>query len=292
MKLPKLTNKQQEIIELLYTYRFLNRIQIQQLMGHKDKKTINLWLRDLKAKEYIEWIYDPNDFALKTKPAIYYFALNGVRFLKTVQATDGSAWYPIDDVRKRYREASRSQTFVDHCMLVADCCITLNTYGNAPNSSTNTSKRVKTYTFVSIVDYSHPSSDKHFLAESELIQPDLCFTKHERKKVDGKMTDTITNYLLEVFDASMPRYRIKKRLTNYVNYLQDGEWEGETDYDTPPIVLLVCPRTTDLIYAKRRTRGLLAEQWDSDDEDRPHMRFTTIEKLRKSSVLGDIWEKA
>ena len=40
MKLPKITTKQEEILALLYRYRFLNRIQIQTLMHHKDHKTI------------------------------------------------------------------------------------------------------------------------------------------------------------------------------------------------------------------------------------------------------------
>ena len=46
MKLPKLTPKQQNILVLLYQYRFLNRIQIQTLMGHKDYRRINAWLAD------------------------------------------------------------------------------------------------------------------------------------------------------------------------------------------------------------------------------------------------------
>ena len=70
-ELPKLTKKQQEILRLLYNFRFLNRIQIQALLKHKDPKTINLWLRDLRAKGYVEWIYSTH-FAEKTKPAIYY----------------------------------------------------------------------------------------------------------------------------------------------------------------------------------------------------------------------------
>lgn len=138
MKLPARTIKQQENIELLYQYRFLNRLQIQALMGHKDKKTISMWLRDQKNKQFIDWIYNPDHFAEKTKPAIYYIAINGVRHLKTVEAVDNSPWFPIEDVRKRYKEADRSQTFIDHSLLVADCCITLKT--------SNTSQ--KTYSFV------------------------------------------------------------------------------------------------------------------------------------------------
>ena len=80
-ELAKITKKQQVILKLLYRFRFLNRIQIQALMRHKDPKTINLWLRDLRAKGYVEWIYSTH-FAEKTKPAVYYLGLNGVRCLR------------------------------------------------------------------------------------------------------------------------------------------------------------------------------------------------------------------
>jgi len=82
---PKITPKQQEILQRLYRYRFLNRIQIQQMMGHRDYKTINLWLKDLTQKQYVERIYSTH-FLEKTKPAIYYLGINGIRFL---EATDG-----------------------------------------------------------------------------------------------------------------------------------------------------------------------------------------------------------
>ncbi|MCA9344861.1 replication-relaxation family protein [Candidatus Saccharibacteria bacterium] len=70
--IPKITHKQTEILDLIYTHRFLNRIQIQAFLKHKDKKTINLWLKDLRQKDYINWIYNKHHFAEKTKPAIYY----------------------------------------------------------------------------------------------------------------------------------------------------------------------------------------------------------------------------
>src|SRR5674476_145319 len=99
MKLPKTTTRQQAILSLLYKYRFLNRIQIQSLMGHKDYKTINVWLKDLRTNHYVEWIYS-TDFVEKTKPAIYYLGLNGIRLLATTER------YPIEELRKRYRESS------------------------------------------------------------------------------------------------------------------------------------------------------------------------------------------
>ena len=52
MTIPYITPKQQEIPKLIYKFRFLNRIQIQTLLNHKDKRRINSWLKDLSEKEY------------------------------------------------------------------------------------------------------------------------------------------------------------------------------------------------------------------------------------------------
>jgi hypothetical protein len=275
MKLPELTTKQGEILKLLYNYRFLNRIQIQTLMNHKDYKRINVWLKDLREKHYVEWIYSTH-FAEKTKPAVYYLGINGIRILKT------TGDYSIEELRKRYRESSRSQTYIDRCLLLADCCITLE------------KARTKTMRYYYETEARYlEESYYHFLADSELIHPHLIFSKEKYDKSSDTET-TLDSYLLEVFDATLPRYRIKKRLTDYVKYFdeEDSEWKNETNGDKLPIILLVCPRTSDLIYAKRRTRGLVAEEWEHDDEDRPHIRFATVETLKEHGVIDKIWEEA
>jgi hypothetical protein len=280
MKLPTITNKQQEILKLLYKYRFLNRIQIQALMNHKDYKTINVWLKDLRKNHYAEWIYNKDHFAEKTKPAIYYLGLNGIRFLKTLDT------YPLEELRKRYRESTRSQTFIDRCLLLADCCISL-------EQARDEGSKVETWFFYETeADYLQDSF-YHFLADSELIHPHLCFSKEQYEGGAGE-PETVASYLLEIFDPTFPRYRIKKRLSNYVEYLDEeaAEWTDNTKDEKLPHILLVCSRTSDLIYAKRRTRGLIADIWESDDENRPHIQFTTAEKLKAHGIPGKIWEKA
>lgn len=131
------------------------------------------------------------------------------------------------------------------------------------------------------------------MTDSELIHPQLCFFKEQYD--GGGDSDIVGSYLLEIFDATLPRYRMKKRLTDYVKFFdeEDDDWENGTDGNPLPIILLVCPRTSDLIYAKRRTRGLMAEIWEYEDEDRPHVRFTTVDKLKEHGVTAEkIWEKA
>lgn len=298
-ELPKLTKKQRVILKLLYRFRFLNRIQIQALMGHKDPKTINLWLRDLRAKGYVEWIYSTH-FAEKTKPAVYYLSLNGVRYLRTLTRTtkddegetEATPAYPPEELRKRYKEPTRSQTYIDRCILIADCCIALER-ADTENEAKN--KKVRHY-YQAEADYLLERSYYHFILESELIQPSLVFCK-DKFNDESKEETTLKSYILEIFDPTLPRYRMKKRLGDYVKYLDDENytWREQTDTEKLPIVLFVCPRTTDLIYAKRRTRKLIADAWEWKDEDeaRPRIGFTTVEKLRQFGVLdGGIWEEA
>ena len=70
MTIPYITPKQQEIPKLIYKFRFLNRIQIQTLLNHKDKRRINSWLKDLSEKEYRKWHYSKT-FGENTKHTIY-----------------------------------------------------------------------------------------------------------------------------------------------------------------------------------------------------------------------------
>jgi hypothetical protein len=259
-----------------------------------------MWLRDLRAKGYVEWIYSTH-FAEKTKPAIYYLSLNGVRHLRTLTITnkdeDGgkmvvSPYYPPEELRKRYKEQTRSQTFIDRCVLIADCVLALEEQDAANEAK---GKKLRYY-YQTEADYLLERSYYHFVLECELIQPHLIFCQDKIGK-DDKEEATLESYILEVFDPTLPRYRMKKRLGDYVKFLDEegGEWQDKTDTEQLPIVLFVCPRMSDLIYAKRRTRGLIAKawEWEDDDAERPRVRFTTVEKLKQSGLLGKgVWERA
>jgi hypothetical protein len=263
MKLSPITAKQQDILKLLYKYRFLNRIQIQALMGHKDKRRSSRWLKDLRGKNYIEWIYS-TDFTEKSKPAIYYLEIDGIRYLRTTDE------YPPEELRKRYRESSRKPDFIARSTFIADCCL---------NLEAKTVGRTH-YSFVTASDYMNPDSDHAFLAE---LQPQLCFIKETPKSK--------TVYLVEIFDSTTPRYMVKKRLNDYIEYLADGSWESETDDAKPPVILIACPTIAELAYAKRRTRKLLTDIWDDKVPEDIHLRFATVAKVRSEGVTGIIWEE-
>lgn len=265
MKLPKITTKQEEILKLLYRYRFVSRIQIQTLMHHKDRRRIGAWLKDLREKEYIEWIYS-TDFAEKTKPAVYYLGINGVRFLKILDE------YPVEEVRKRYREYTRQKDFIARSLLIVDSVI------NLEERSRNVDELE--YSFVVRADYTDSDSDHRYLHE---LVPDLYYERHERLMDDS----TTMSYLVIIFDATLPRYMVKKRLKEYVAYLYEGEWSDDTD-SQEFIIHIVCPTKADLIYAKRRARQLLENIGRNEST---HIRFSTVEKIKIQGVTGIIWEE-
>lgn len=260
--LPHITTKQQTILKLLYRYRFLDRIQIQAFMGHTDKRRSSRWLKDLREKQYIEWIYDKNNFAEKTKPAIYYLDLNGIRYLRTLEK------HPTTELSKRYKEATRQPGFMARCLLIADCGI---------NLTAKTVGRTR-YMFVTAADYINPDNDYTFLAE---LQPHLCFVK--------QTPSAKKSYLLEVFDSTTPRYMVKKRIKDYLEYLCSGDWEEETEDEKPPIVLLACQTKAELIYVKRRIRKVLVENFEPNEDI--HLRVTTTDKLKLQGITDKIWEE-
>ena len=76
-ELPDITERQKEIVDLVYQYRFINSKQLQRLFNHKDARRINTWLRDLVEKKYLGRIYSKK-LLENTKPAIYYLMNNGI----------------------------------------------------------------------------------------------------------------------------------------------------------------------------------------------------------------------
>jgi len=266
MNLPSITPKQQEILELLYRYRFLDRIQIQTFMGHRDKRRITSWLKDLRHKQYVEWIYS-TDFEKKSKPATYYLGINSVRYLR------GTGTYPLTELRKRYKESGRSSSFITRSKILADIAIELQV-------KSNDNKR---YLCQPTAAYALPGSDFHFLTDFTAIHPDIVYVRQQ----DG----TSRTYLIELIDATLPRYRVKRRLKVYVDLLdyEFDEWRQASSTTARPTVLFICPSVGELLYAKRRTRKLLEDVPDRKDV---HIKFKTIDKVRETGVISGGWEEA
>ncbi|HUS26251.1 MAG TPA: hypothetical protein VMY99_02800 [Nevskiaceae bacterium] len=122
-------------------------------------------------------------------------------------------------------------------------------------------------------DYVNPDSEYSFLNK---IKPHLFFSKQQG--------DETINYLLENFEPTLPRYQLRKRIKDYVDYI--ATWDE--DNEETPIVLFICSNIADLLYVKRRVKKLLDEEWS---DEVLCIRVTTSDKVRASGVASLIWEE-
>lgn len=258
MTLPKITNKQTEILTLIYQFRFLNRTQIQQLLKHKDPKTINTWLKDLNEKQYLNRIYS-NTIGANTKPAIYYAAINAIRYYKSLDQDNASY------LKKLYRDHERSESFIDEQIFLADICLNL--------SAINDQGEIK-YSYVTAAGVtSNPSYN--FMED---LSPQLIFTKES--KAESKQ------YILVQLDSALPKYMVKKKMKNYIEFFFTNEWEENTGKPFPTI-LFACQTLALMIFAKRTIKRLLDDYQEPEDFE---AWFATNDDIRELGISGEIWE--
>lgn len=250
------TPKQETIINYIYQFRFLNRIQIQTLMHHKDYKRINVWLKELTEANFLGRIYSKK-LLENTKPAIYYLSGKGIKFMHERRKI------PKEQLKKYYEDKNRSQRFIDHSLFLGDLYLIL-------LSQTAEDEKLKLFTKAQLTDYEyfpHPLPDGYIAIES-------------------KDKSNIKRYFLEVFDEGIPRFALKARLKQYVSYADDGEWETNTDNSPFPIILLVCPTEAMKKYLHRYIPKLM-------EEETVDIRFylSTREAIRKQDLEKGVWEK-
>lgn len=251
-KSSNITDKQQDILKLLYCFRFLKRSQIQQLLNHKDYKTINLWLKDLIEKEYIQ----KRDIKFPYKIA-YHLAPNGISYFRKELKHESKL------LQKYYREQDRSLSFISSSLLIADI------YLDLKNRDSDNAK------FKVYIKSDYPS---HKYADFLLaLKPSAYIVQNAKGDEKQYFVETLSH---------QPKERLRQRIKNYLYSFQGREWEEETDREFPTI-LIICPSDELLNYIKSYTKRKLARL----DETRPIIHLTTIVKVNQTGITGDIWEE-
>lgn len=255
---PNITKKQQEILKYLYHFRFLNRVQIQALLNHKDYRLINAWLKDLTEKQCLNRIYS-NKYGENTKPAIYYIGPNGIKFIKEITNC------PRKIIQRLSQEKDRSEHFIGICQQVADIYINTRKQANDKTS----------YKAIANNAFAIPNSNYNFLADSTI---DLVIeeTKESMKKY----------YALEVFDSTLRGYMIKKRIKNYFDLYFSNSWE-ENISGAFPTILIATETLSMMISAKQIARKLLREYDELENFD---MKFSVLKDVSGEGIISDIWE--
>ncbi len=237
---------------LIYKFRFLDRIQIQTLMNHKDARRINVWLKDLVEKKFLGRIYT-RKIPENIKPAIYYVAINGIHWF------EGRRECNSEILARLKKEPYRSERFRNHCLFLAQIYIDL-------LKSSNLEFTLKTFeTKVDIVNY------------EEILTPfpDAYITLIKQKG----STKKTNRYFLEATGEGTPRYYLRHRIREYLDYFEN--------HSTSTKVLLVCPNELTLKFLERFIPQTKEHGYYYDNRASFSLALNTdvIEK----SLIGEIW---
>lgn len=210
-----LIGKQAEIVDLVYKFRFMNRHQIQRALNHKGPRRINTWLKELTEKKFLGRIYS-NKLLENTKPGIYYLSYAGISYVKEDRG------FSVNEVKKFYEDKNRSQTFIDHCITSCQLLYSLKKYENEIRKYDISSKEMLL--------------KNHFLSELK-VDGYIKFYKKKTKK--SKDHDLLNTFILDVIDPGVPRYAIRYRINQYINYHQGETWKESIN--NFPIIMLIFP---------------------------------------------------
>ncbi|MFA7253851.1 MAG: replication-relaxation family protein [Patescibacteria group bacterium] len=261
-----ITTKQQEILTLIYKYKFLNRIQIQSFLKHKDHRRINSWLKDLTEKEYIKRIWS-NGYIERTRPSIYYLAPNSLAYLpKRYFITP--RYFPKITAEAG---AGASERYITDSLLLANLSL----------SFLGKNKKAVNSLVVTKTELAEPYSDYSFLTEAK-IKPELLFTRKASNKSVTKY------YLLEVIERYASFILVRNKIKRYFDLYYSNDWEDNIEGDFPT-VLFACHSMYLLIYAKRYARRIRADEYPDADFT---IQFALLENIKTNESDGEIWEKA
>jgi len=259
----ELTKQQERILSLIAQYRFLNRVQIQTLLGHKLPELVNIWLKDLTDKAYLGRIYSPA-IGERNKPSVYFIKLAGI------QAIRRTATYPPEHLRKLYREAERSMSFVSKCQFIADLCLGLRQKSLGHNED-----------FLLYEAFTASDLTLSTLEVLSGLQPDLVLRRRKENQPDKYS-------VILILDPATTSAIIRSRLNGFLRLYRGGDWESQ--FEEPfPTLLVACPTTSMLIAAKRLSRYTLEKAGNPEDV---LVRVATIGSIKDQGVTGKIWELA
>jgi hypothetical protein len=261
MNLQPVTNKQKGLVILISRFRFLDSNHIQSFAQHKDKRRTNSWLQNLTDKQYLIRYYDNRIIGKNRIPAIYSLGARSIRLLKA-QGIGNNAI-----LHKLYFEKDRSETFIHRCLLLATICCKLDQKKNGQVS----------YDYTIFSDMENPDNLFNFLIH-EGLSIDLCIKKDLHQK-------EAQYYLLNIFDESLPRYRVRKRIRAYKELFFSNSWENKIKAPFPTL-LFISKTKAGMINMKRYTKKVFEE----DYPEIPPIYFSTADIVKAEGITGDIWE--
>ena len=270
-KINNITKKQKIILTILFTFRFINSKQIQQLLNHKDHRRINSWLKDLVEKEYIERDFQPV-FGTLTKPAVYFLSVKGRDFIRKT--------YFVDDLYlARLREdRKRSKAFRIRCQIVVDCFLLL-----FPDQVTEYCTVIDKWVNQGITLVK--SKQIQFVTPAFYEDLDCKLTSLLKPDAYGYLKNTkgVTHIFFLILDAYIPKMMLRTKIQHIFTTLDEENWENDDIHSLQFYV--VCPNNVLIVYLKRLLPTLL-ERYTSNTELSFHLATRNQLYKRRQNPTG------
>lgn len=183
-----LNSNQIKVLELCYKFRFVSVDLLAELLG-KHRSSVYEGLYVLERQGYVGKRYDKT-YRLAGKPASYYLASKGIRYLRENTELDQTT------LRNFYKNKSMRQEHVDHCLNVFRIALTL---------KKQVGSRFNILPKYALNRESFPSP-----------LPELFL---QRKGSSDK-----PSYVLDIFEAGTFTWILRKRITQHEDYAEDSEY--------------------------------------------------------------------
>ena len=244
-----ITKKQEIILSLILTFRFVNSKQIQQFLEHKDHRRINAWLKDLAQKGFIVREYK-RIFGTLTKPAVCFLTTQGRAYIR-----DTLCFFDIDYLNRLRGDKDRSKSFKIRCQLIADfylilfagkeeeLLISLEEYIEEGVTLKTTSSQFFTPAFYSELPF--------------ILLPHLKPDAYVYKET----TKGISHNCIFVLDAYVSRLILQYTLKNIFQALDEEVWEKDDILSLE--LYLICPNNMVIVYLRRLLKSFMQRYYGS-----------------------------
>lgn len=204
----KLSVEQIKLLGLIAKFRFVT-VELISKWREKSKATVYERFAVLEDLGYLQKRYEKS-WKLLERPAIYSLTGKGLRAVRDYKP----GYFSDAVIRNQYKNRSASLQLADHSLDMAKLCLQLNKQYKCNLFSKSEMDRFEVFL--------RPLSD--------------LYIRTDRKDEDGRQI----HYLLEVVEAGIFTWMIKKRINAHQEWFDDNNEEGWEFEDNYPTLLLVC----------------------------------------------------
>lgn len=247
--------QQNQILTLLYKFRYITVNQLLKYFHHKDPHRIRVWLNDLKKRKCIAVIKDDTD---PTKPHVYCLDTKAKYELLKNEDCDKKF------LNRLYKEKGCKEKFRNHLLFL-----------------------VVIYLF--FLSQLKKGSTLHFLTQQDLTGYDFFPEKILDVYIAVETKEGTDKYFLELFDDYRNKQSpgsIRFATRKYIEYCANGKWEANTNNSPFPTILYVFPNERRRYFAHHYCHAKLNKTFEDIS-----LFSTTQDMIRFSKSGQNIWKQ-